>query len=86
MNETTRSGLKTYLKSDYLLNNYFKDLFEIRLKRSGQEKLQFELQKLSSVNADILSACSVTAEDNCSAWGLGMVGTRSGWLQGDGCR
>ena len=91
LNETTKSNLKKYLKYDYMLYNHFKNKFENKLNKFGQNKMDSELEKLAAANADISAACSVTAEDNSALrgdsawWGPGLVGYKVRGL-GEECR
>eukprot|EP00092_Neocalanus_flemingeri_P102812 GFUD01131520.1.p1 GENE.GFUD01131520.1~~GFUD01131520.1.p1 ORF type:complete len:397 (+),score=109.33 GFUD01131520.1:40-1230(+) len=80
LNESTKSYLKKYLNSDYMLYNHFKNIFQYKIKQFGTNKMNSELQNLAKTTADMTKSCSVTAEDNAALrgdsawWGPGLVG------------
>ena len=76
----TRSLLKEYLNSDYMLYDHFHQIFQSKMETFGKTELSIEVSDLEQANKDIYDNCSVTAADNALLqgddkwWGPNLIG------------
>ena len=64
LDETTRSLLKEYLKSDYKLYNHFLDIFERKMDTYGRLDLHEDVKKLEQKNKELYVSCSIEESRN----------------------
>ena len=80
LSNKTRSMLKEYLKSDYLLYNHFYQIFKSKMENFGNTHLSNEVSDLEKANTEISKTCSVKATDNALLqgdekwWGPNLIG------------
>ena len=64
LDETTKSLLRDYLKSDYLLYNHFLKIFNTKVRAVGKYRMSIEVAALKEANRKVYDSCSVEATEN----------------------
>jgi galactosylceramide sulfotransferase len=91
LNDSTRSLLKDYLKSDYLLYNYFLTIIKNKIEQFGKRRMEDELSALSAANFEISQQCLHSPSDKLvgdprKSWGgKGLLGYDAGNKTNEKC-
>ena len=79
LSDEARSKLRQYLASDYRLYDHFQKIFQQKLNKFGQSRMEQELRILSHANNNMKTKCGLERADNDHVdgpnklWGQGMV-------------